>query len=122
MKKRCGAILAALLLMLAAKTVPAMAAEEDIGVISRQGCCCKTDWGTMDRGYQALLERKAEEKGQRGNEESLSNMPGNYIHAGLMPSTGKVNMLVLPIAFADYPEQKENFAPQELYEIGRAHV
>ncbi len=74
------------------------------------GCFANQELAEKFQG--ALIERGAARLQNELGIETYSIRP-NAQHFTLMPSTGKVNMLVLIIAFSDHPEYKEAYNEEE---------
>jgi M6 family metalloprotease-like protein len=71
--------------------------------------CCYTDQALIDSLHNILLEKKnVELQHELGIEPYQMTMPGHE-HFTLMPSTGNINMLVLPITYKDQPQKAQLF-------------
>lgn len=87
---------------------PSVQAAEDMAENELpHGCFASRELAEKFQG--ALLERGAERFQDELGIETYSTIRPNLQHFTLMPSTGQVNMLVLTIAFSDYPEHKEAY-------------
>lgn len=77
--------------------------------------CCGTDSELLEEMNSTLLQKKAIEMQRKVSPYSLDwSVP--TMSDNLMPSTGEVKMLVLPIAYPDYPQMEETYDEQALYD------
>ena len=111
MKRRraLAAMIVALLVLSCTPYVHAMEPQEEndlsYGCFASQELAEKIQGALIDRGTERL-------QNDLGIETYSMVRPGEQ-HFTLMPSTGKVNMLVLIIAFSDHPEYKEAYNEEE---------
>ena len=73
--------------------------------------CCAPDPELIEELHSALLAQKAETFQEDYGVATYTLRP-HYGATTLMPSVGTVKMLVLPIAFSDYPQFREGFDPE----------
>ena len=73
--------------------------------------CCGTEPQYAEFLHNELLQRRARELQAEADIVPFSIMPNYNNRWPLMPSTGNVKMLVLPIAYSDYPEHANNYDP-----------
>lgn len=69
--------------------------------------CCGTDSELTEEMSSALLAGKNAELQQEFGISTFSSQVPHFSTSPIMPSTGKVKMLVLPVAFPDYTKDKE---------------
>lgn len=103
-------------------TVKGQAAESKAGFLEQEEAmvCCATD--SMP---QKLNDTLSEEKKPSFSGDDTPYVPSfnpttslitNQLDSeGRMPSTGNVKLLVLPVAFPDYPEYQENYDEEKLH-------
>lgn len=117
MRKRLLSVLLALIL-LTMQLFPALsvrAQEAEPVQAPEPAHCCGTDSELLEEMNSALLKKKAIEMQRKVSPYSLDwSVP--TMSDNLMPSTGKVKMLVLPIAYPDYPQMEEEYDEQALYD------
>lgn len=119
MRRRLQSVLLALIL-LTMQLFPALnasAQETEVMQEPETAHCCGTDTGLMEEMSSVLLSKKSFEVQQDlGISTYSSKVPhGSLVH--LMPSTGEVKMLVLPVAFPDYPEERDNYDAHRLEKL-----
>lgn len=115
MMKRMLAIVLCMVLILPC-TAPAYAQEWEEAAPGSDGLWqsesetlyCATDPAVVDGLHSSLLKMKSDELQTDYDVMPLSVIPLLNDHT-LMPSTGNTRMLVLPIAYPDYPDYKANF-------------
>lgn len=119
MMKKCLALLLTTLLLCvalpAALAAPEAESETELSYPEEsERHFCGTDPEVMDELFSNLLNKKAEELGlyPEDSPASRATMPNWWWHT--LPSTGEVHMLVIPVAYSDYPDYKESFDPQRL--------
>ena len=83
--------------------------EPDPSDIDFQYGCCYTEQAILEELHGALLEKKASELQQELGIFPMRLIKPGMEHFALLPSTGNVNMLVLPIAYKEEPERAEAF-------------
>lgn len=70
--------------------------------------CCGTEASVSEEMHGLLVQRKFSTSPKENEISTFAAMP-TFNANTLTPSTGDVRMLVLPIAYPNYPEHKENF-------------
>jgi M6 family metalloprotease-like protein len=70
--------------------------------------CCGTEASVIEEMHGLLVQRKFSTPPPTDTISTFAAMPTLNANT-LTPSTGDVRMLVLPIAYPNYPEHKENF-------------
>lgn len=117
MKKRLLSVLLALIL-LTMQLFPALnvgAQEAEPVQAPETAHCCGTDAELLEEMNSTLLQKKALELQQQVSPYSMRwSMP--TMNDNLMPSTGEVKILVLPIAYPDYPQMEDAYDEQALYD------
>ena len=104
------AILGLTVILLTQQIVPAHAVEDMVDIKDRIEC--GTDFAQQEESFQALLQKKANE---RNGVMSYAGGPGLVANFGMMPSTGTVRILVLPIEFKDYKIEQSVYDRMESY-------